>query len=59
MENLGKQAAKCYQKICYFSIAAGGIYELASAIKQGFHEAIDFQNEMVKLSQVTGASLKL
>lgn len=58
MESLGKQAANAIKRYAAFSIAAGGIYELAAAIKSGFKEALDFQNEMVKLSQVTGSSVK-
>lgn len=57
-ENLGKQAAVAIKRYAAFSVAAGGIFTLASAIKSGLKEALDFQNEIVKLSQVTGYSIK-
>ena len=57
MENLGKQAAIAIKRYASFSVAAGGVYTLAAAIKASLKDAIEFQHEVIKISQVTGISV--
>lgn len=57
MELFGKQSALAIKRFAAFSIATGGILSFLFAIKGGIQEAILFDREMVKLSQVTNTSV--
>ncbi len=70
--NVGKQArstatdydkfsnsvASSLKKFTGFTIIATTFYTLSRAIRGSIDDAIDFQNELVKISQVTGTALK-
>lgn len=58
MELFGKQSALAIRRFAAFSIATGGILSFLFAIKGGIQEAILFDREMVKLSQVTNTSVR-
>ncbi len=57
MEAFGSQSALAIRRFAAFSIATTGIIGFTVAIKNGFKEAIAFDKEMVRLSQVTGKSV--
>jgi len=57
IENLGKQAALAARRYGAFVTATFAFRALISKIKEGIGEAIDFQREVVKISQVTGKSV--
>jgi len=58
MEAFGKSAAHAIRRYTAFVVATGVIYGLARAIKAGVVEAIKFEREMIKVSQVTGVSIE-
>ena len=56
VESFGRQAGLAAKRFGAFSLAAGSMIQLTSAIKQATSEAIDFDRQMVKLVQVSGDS---
>ena len=57
MEALGAQASKTVRKYGAFTIATTGFIKLSQAIGSGIDEAIAYDRELVRISQVTGTSL--
>jgi len=57
-EKFGASAAQSLQRFAGFTAIASTFYTLSRAIKSSIGDAIDFQHELVKISQVTGTSLK-
>lgn len=58
MQEFGKQAALAVRRFTAFSLATGAIFGVVGALKSGLTAAINFDKEMVKLSQVTGLSVR-
>lgn len=58
MEEFGRQSALAVRRFTAFSVATGAIFGIVGALKSGFSEAVKFDKEMVKLSQVTGLAVK-
>lgn len=58
IEKFGSAAAASLRRFAGFTIVASTFYTLAQAISSSTKDAIAFQREMVKISQVTGTSLK-
>ncbi len=56
-ESFGKGAALAAKRYTAFAVAAGAGLGIVTAITSGFREALRFQKELVKLSQVTGTSV--
>lgn len=56
MENFGQVAGLAARRFLGFSVAAGTIIKFTSSIKEGVKEALEFQNTMVKLKQVSEGS---
>ena len=52
----GEQSALATRRFLAFSIAAGALIGTIAAIKSGISDAISFQNEMIKLAQVSNDS---
>lgn len=57
IEDFGFKSALALKRFAAFSLPAGALLAFTTAVKSGAKAAIDFQNEMVRLSQVTGRSL--
>jgi len=55
---LGKQLGSALKNVLRYDIARRVFYTFASAVEQGVKDAISFQREMVKISQVSGQTLK-
>lgn len=53
MEKLGHDSAIALRRFSAFSIAAGTLLSVVTAMKAGVSKALDFQDSMVKISQVT------
>lgn len=53
---LGKAAAETFQRFFGFTIIISQMYAAAGAIKSATAEAIDFDKELLKIKQVSGAS---
>lgn len=58
MTRLGQQSSFAIKRIAAFSVATTAVIALTTAMKSGIQEAILFQNGLVKISQITGTSLK-
>lgn len=58
IEAFGFQSALAIRRFAAFSVGTAGILGLVGAFKSGITEAIKFDREMVKLSQVTGISVR-
>jgi len=58
MEIFGAQSALAIKRFAAFSVGTAGVIGLGVAIRNGLKEAVAFDKEMVKLSQVTGKTLK-
>ena len=56
-EAFGKQSALAVKRFAAFTVAAGTMAALVGAMKNGVAAAIEFEREMVKVSQVTGKSM--
>ena len=54
MEAFGRNAGLAAKRFAGFTIATAAIVGLARAITNATREAIDFERELVKISQVTG-----
>lgn len=57
MQNFGRQAGLAFRRFAGFRIASGGVLLFTNAVTQGISEAISFQRELVRISQVSGRSL--
>jgi TP901 family phage tail tape measure protein len=57
MEHFGEQAGLAIRRYGAFTLATTGFFKLAGAISAGVDEAIKFDRELVRLSQVTGLAL--
>ena len=54
----GQQSALAVKRFMAFTVGAGIIYGLANAMKTGVKSFIDFEREMIKVSQVTGKTMQ-
>lgn len=57
MEKFGEQAARAIRRFGAFTLATATFIKLSNAISAGIDEAIKYDREMVRLSQVTGQTL--
>jgi len=57
IEEFGKQAGLAVKRFVAFSAVTAPIYALSNAITSAFKEFVNFNKEMVRLSQVTGQSI--
>lgn len=57
MEQFGKQAGLAFRRFAGFRIASGFISEFLGATSSAVSEAIKFQTQVIKISQVTGRSI--
>lgn len=58
MTRLGQQSSFAIKRIASFSVATTAVITLTAAMKSGIQEAILFQHGLVKISQITGTSVK-
>ena len=58
VEKFGKQSVLAARRFAAFTIATTGFIKFVGAIKDGLRDAIAFQRELVRVSQVTGTSTK-
>lgn len=56
MEEFGHASALAVKRFAAFSLAAGPLVGTVTAIKQGVAAAIEYDKEMVRLTQVTGGT---
>jgi hypothetical protein len=56
VRNFGKEAALATRRFAAFTIVSGGIFGLFRSFKSGVRNAIDFEKQLIRISQVTGAS---
>ena len=54
MEEFGKQSALAIRRFAAFSVVTTGVFALTNAITSGFKAFVEFDQELVKLQQVTG-----
>ena len=57
IEDFGKQSALAVRRFAAFTLATSGIFGFARAITSAAKAGIEFQRELVKISQVTGQSI--
>ena len=57
MGDFGKAGALAAKRFAAFSIATAGFIAFVSAIRNGAKAAIDFERQMIRISQVTGVSM--
>lgn len=57
LEDFGRQSALAIRRFLAFSIPTGILFGLGSAFVKGTKEALSFQDQLVRISQVTGTSL--
>ena len=58
MQTFGKDAALAVRRFAAFSLATGVIFGFTRAVSQATKEAIQFERELVKITQVTGKAGK-
>ena len=56
MEEFGKQSALAVRRFAAFSIVTSSIYALSNSINKGIEAFIEYDQQFVKLQQVTGQS---
>jgi len=56
MAEFGRQSYLAIRRFAAFSIVTGGVFALTNAIKGGISAYVDYNQELVKLQQVTGGS---
>ena len=56
-ESFGKQSALAVKRFAAFTVSAGILGGFVAAMKNGVSAAIDFERELIKVSQVTGKSM--
>lgn len=54
MQRFGKQAAQTVQRYGAFTLVTASIFKLIGAAQNAFREAVEFERELIKVSQVTG-----
>lgn len=54
MEEFGKQSALAIRRFAAFSVVTTGVFALTNAITSGFKAFVEFDQQLVKLQQVTG-----
>ena len=57
-EDFGRQAAISVKRFGVFVLATAAIRDLISSVNSGVRSAITFQDELVKIAQVTGSATK-
>lgn len=57
LEKFGRQASQSLRRFGAFTVATTAFFKLAGAISGAIDEAIDFQDQMVKISQVSNQTL--
>ena len=57
LENFGIQAGLAARRYTAFLVAGGGIVTFAQQMREGLREAMNFQREMVRLSQIGSESM--
>jgi len=55
MQDFGKQSALAIRRFAAFSVVTSGVLSLANAIRVGTKSFIDFDKQLIRLQQVTGA----
>ena len=55
MEAFGKQSFLAVKRFAAFSVVSGTIYGLTNAIQSGFKAFVEFDRQLIRLQQVTGA----
>ena len=58
MKDFGRSAALAAKRFAGFTIATAGFLTFTRALKNGVGNAIEFERELIKISQVTGKSTK-
>jgi hypothetical protein len=58
MQDFGKDAALAVRRFSAFSLATGVIFGFTRAVTSSISEAVKFERELVKITQVTGAAGK-
>jgi len=56
MEEFGRQSALAIRRFAAFSVSTGAVVGLTNAIRKGISAFIEYDQELVKLQQVTGES---
>lgn len=56
MEEFGRQSALAVRRFAAFNFATGAIYGLYNAVSKATQEFIDFDRQLVRLTQITGES---
>ena len=56
-EEFGKQSALAVRRFAAFATVTGAIYKVSNAISNATSDFLDFQRELIKVSQVTDTSL--
>ena len=57
MEAFGKQTAITIRRFGAYTLATAGFFKFVRSVNQGIKEAIQFQDQLVKIRQVTGESI--
>jgi len=58
LAEFGRQSGLAIRRFAAFSLVSGVMYKLNSAINQALSQYIDFDRELVRVSQVTGKSVQ-
>lgn len=58
IEAFGKASALAIRRFAAFTVVTTGFISLSRSIRQSIGDAIDFQREIIKISQVTGRTVK-
>lgn len=58
LETFGRQSRLAIQRFTAFSLAAGALVKVVGLFREGTSEALSFQREVVRLSQVTKTSVE-
>ena len=56
IEEFGRQSALAVRRFAAFSLATGAIYSLVNAVSKATKEFIEFDKQVVRLTQITGES---
>ena len=56
LEEFGRQSALAVRRFAAFSLATGAIYSLVNAVSKATKEFIEFDRQIVRLTQITGDS---
>ena len=57
-QNMGKSFGLAFKRFAAFTVASRAVSLFTNTLANSVEEAIDFQKEMVKISQVTGKAMK-